>query len=221
MRQKEKRQSKPYKYGRVISPVSTGRHVVYSGGPSPPDTGAMRIKIFIYLNVLLAFGVLSGCASTLDRVRAVRPDGGATMVFGHDYDLVFPAALRVMHLNNEKIEEARPETGRIVSLQPLGSRAVFLTKLPGGRTRVELSASMHLWRTGLFSGGPEAFFTLLREQIGVYEKKKRQSKLPEEKENVDKDLKTIFNPKSGVEKPPPEPEPPPEPTRRERLRLRR
>ncbi len=179
----------------------------------------MRINTFIYLNVLLAFSVLSGCASTLDRVTAVRPDGGAIQVFGHEYDVVFPAALRVMHMNNEKIEEARRETGRIVSLQPLGSRAIFLTKLPGGKTRVELSASMYLWWTGLLSGGSEAFFTLLREQIIVFEEKKRQSELSGKKKKVDKDLRTIFKPKNEAEKSaPPEPEPPPEPTRRQRLR---
>lgn len=222
MRQKEKRPPKPYKYGQVISPVSMGTHVVYSGGRSPPGTNAMQIRKFIYLNMLLAFGILSGCASSLDRVNAARPDGGATKVFSHEYDVVFPAALRVMHLNNEKIEEATPETGRIVSLQSFSTRAVFLTKLTGGRTRVELSHSMYLWRIGFFSDGTEAFFSLLREQIDVYEKKKLQDKLSGQKKNVDKDLKTIFNPKgSGEKSAPPKTEPPPEPTRRQRHRLRR
>jgi hypothetical protein len=182
---------------------------------------AMRTRIFIFLNTLLALGALSGCASSLDRVVAARPDGGETRTFSHTYDVVFPAALRVMHLNKEKIEEARPETGRIVSLQLLGTRAVFLTKLPGGKTRVELSASMLLWQAGIFSGGPNTFFTLLSEQIAVYEKKKIRDKILSRKKIVDKDLRTIFNPDSGSDKsatPPQAPEPAPEPTRRRRLR---
>jgi hypothetical protein len=185
---------------------------------------AMRSRIFIFLNTLLALGALSGCVSSLDRVVAARPDGGETRIFSHTYDVVFPAALRVMHLNKEKIEEARPDTGRIVSLQLLGTRAVFLTKLPGGRTRVELSTSMRLWQAGIFSGGPNAFFTLLREQIVVYEKKKARDKMLSKTKEVDKDLRTIFQPDSGSDKsetPPQTPEPAPEPTRRQRYRLRR
>ncbi len=198
--------------------------MVYLWRLPPPGTTTMKFRIFIFLNALLAFGILSGCVSTFDRVAAVRPDGGIAKVFRHSYDVVFPAALRVMHLNKEKIEQASSETGRIVSVQTLGTRAVFLKKLPGGRTRVELSASMSLWGFGIFSGGPGGFFTLLREQIAVYEEKKVRNKLLLEKKKVDKDLKTIFRPKNSSGKTstlPPPPEPSPEPTRRERLRLRR
>ncbi len=195
--------------------------MVYSICPPPPGINAMRSRILIFLNTLLALGALSGCASSLDRVAAMRPGGGEARIFSHAYDVVFPAALRVMHLNNEKIEEAAPATGRIVSLQPFGSRAVFLTKLPGGQTRVELSASMLLWRTGIFSGGPNAFFTLLREQIVVYEKKKIRNKMLSRKKSVDKDLRTIYNSGDDSDKsatPPETPEPAPEPSRRRRLR---
>lgn len=182
----------------------------------------MQTKTLIFLNTLLVFGLLSGCASTSGRVAAVQPGWGATQVFDHSYDVVFPAAVRVMHLNNEKIEEASPETGRIVSLQTFGARGIFLTKLPGGKTRVELSGSMSLWGIGFFSGGSGAFFTLLREQIVVYEKIKIRDELQHKKKNVDKDLRTIFKPKDSSTKTPlPEPEPAPEPSRRQRHRLRR
>lgn len=181
----------------------------------------MRFRFPVFLPLVLAALSLPGCASNHDRVKAIRPDGGPSRVFGHAYDVVFPAALRVMHLHNEQIEEARPDTGRIVSLQPLGSRAVFLTKLPGERTRVELSSSMYLWRFGRISGGPEAFFDLLGEQIAIYEKKKiREERMTGKK--VDPELRTIFNPRDRTKKsPPPEPEPTPPTTRRQRLRLRR
>jgi hypothetical protein len=83
---------------------------------------------------------------------------------------------------------------------------------------------MRLWQAGIFSGGPNAFFTLLREQIVVYEKKKARDKMLSKTKKVDKDLRTIFQPDSGSDKsetPPQTPEPAPEPTRRQRYRLRR
>lgn len=181
----------------------------------------MRTSILSLLNVLLVYFAVAGCVSTLDRVAAARSDGGAIQIINHDYDVVFPAAIRVTHLYNESIEEANQETGRIVSSYWFGARAIFLTKLPQNRTRVELSSSMS--RTmGIFPWNTNSFFTLLREQIVIFEKKRVRHKLLEEKKKVDQDLRTIYKPRDLQKKEDlPVVEPPSNPTRRERLRLRR
>ena len=183
----------------------------------------MQIRSAVF-NFILAFVALSGCASTLDRVAATRPNGGVAQIFDHPYEIVFPAATRVMHLNNEIIGEADPDTGRIITLRSFQTQGIYITQLANGRTRVELSANMSRQGFGTFPGGPAAFFVLLREQVVVFTKKKVREKILLKKKRVDKDLRTTYKPKeaSGTSKEvTPTEEPTTTPTRRQRLRLRR
>lgn len=183
----------------------------------------MAIRSIVF-NTFFAVVLLSGCASTLDRVAATKPDGGVAQVYDHPYNVVFPAAIRVMHLNNETIGEANPDTGRIIAIRSFQTQGIYLTRLANGRTRVELSANMSRQGFGAFPGGPTAFFVLLREQIVVYTKKKIREKILLRKKRVDKDLRTTYKPKEGSEKTQeatPTEDSTTTPTRRQRLRLRR
>ncbi len=151
----------------------------------------MRTRIFIIFYLFISSSILSGCASSYERVMATLPDGGIAKVLNHSYDVVFPAAVRVMHLNKERIEEAVQRTGRIVSLGLFDSKGIFLKKLPGGRTRVEVSVSISRRDTSTFPGGGDAFFSQLKEQIIEYENMKvRRDRLSKKK--VDPDLRRIY-----------------------------
>ena len=120
-----------------------------------------------------------------------QPDGGIARVLSHSYDVVFPAAVRVMHLNKERIEEAVQRTGRIVSLGLFESKGIFLNKLPDGRTRVEVSASISRRDISAFPGGADAFFSQLKEQIIEHENmKSRGERLSKNK--VDPDFRRIY-----------------------------
>ncbi len=144
--------------------------------------------------LLISLILIPGCASRHDRVVATQPDGGISREIHHSFDIVFSAAVRVMHQNKETIEEAVRKTGRIVSLDPFISKAIFLRNLPNGATQVELSDSMSRPELDAFPGGPDAFFAQLKEQITEFEKlKERETRLA--KTAVDPDLRTIFSPR--------------------------
>jgi len=116
--------------------------------------------------------LLGGCAAPSTEVlTATQPQGGPAMVFQKPIEIVFPAAVRVVNLGGEKISEASQERGRIVlaGIRPIG--AIFFQRLPNGRTRVELSPGLAPGFLGGLFTGPGGFFTSLREQIVVYEKK--------------------------------------------------
>ena len=100
----------------------------------------MRNRILICIGSAALAALVSGCASGIQRVRAVQPDGGAVRIFNKPNTIVFPAAVRVMHDHGEDIWEAREDNGRIVSLGRFAAQGIFLTSLPNGRTRVELSS---------------------------------------------------------------------------------
>jgi hypothetical protein len=146
-----------------------------------------------FLLLLVTLVVIPGCTSRYDRVVATRPDGGISREIHHSFDIVFSSVVRVMHNNKETIDEAVQKTGRIVSLSPLISKAIFLRNLPNGATRVELSASMSRPEFGAFPGGPDAFFAQLKEQITEFEKKRAQRKQLAESQ-VDPDLRRIYLP---------------------------
>ncbi|MBI3025256.1 MAG: hypothetical protein HYY66_06190 [Candidatus Tectomicrobia bacterium] len=112
--------------------------------------------------------LLSGCtSSSTDLLPAIQPAGGPSIVFQKPLEIVFPAAVRVINLSRETISEASSEKGRIVVAGSSATRGVFFFRLPNGRTRVELSQAAG---SGFFTG-PGGFFSSLREQIVVYEKK--------------------------------------------------
>ncbi len=143
--------------------------------------------------LLITLVVTPGCTSRYDRVVATRPDGGISKEIHHSFNIVFSAAVRVMHQNNETIDEAVLKTGRIVSLGPFISKAIFLRNLPNGASRVELSASMSRPELDAFPGGPDAFFAQLKDQITEFEKKwAREKRLAKTK--VDPDLRRIYSP---------------------------
>jgi hypothetical protein len=98
-----------------------------------------------------------------------------------------------MHLNEERIAEAVQRTGRIVSLGLSETKAIFLNKLPKGGTRVELSASISRRADSAFPGGPNAFFTQLKEQILAYQVKESEGKQRSQNE-IDPDLRRVYRP---------------------------
>ena len=119
-------------------------------------------KSLAWAGVLL---LLSGCtASSTELLPSIQPSGGTAVVFQKPLEIVFPAAVRVVNLSGRTISEASIEKSRIVTGT---TTAVFFFRLPNNRTRVELSPSA----VGGFFAGSEGFFTSLREQIVVYEKK--------------------------------------------------
>ena len=151
----------------------------------------MRTRFFIFFLLITASSILSGCASPYERVVATQPDGGISRDLNHSYDVVFPAAVRVMHLSKERIAEAVQRSGRIVSLGLFDTKGIFLKKLPDGRTRVVLSASISRRGTSAFPGGSDAFFIQLKEQIIEYGKKKALEERMSKKQ-VDPDLRRIY-----------------------------
>ncbi len=130
-------------------------------------------KIFLLgFGALLASGALAGCAPSSQLVSSVRPEGGEAQVFNKRYEIVFPAAIRVLHDNNETLIEADSERGRIVAGGGLRAlRAVFITRISAERTRVELSPGFGGALLPGFGGGAADFFSSLREQIVAYEKR--------------------------------------------------
>ena len=153
------------------------------------------MRSWFLLSLIITLGLSAGCASTYDRVLATQPDGGIIMDLSEPYDVVFPAAVRVMHLNKERIAEADRRTGRIISLGLFESRAIFLRKLPKRGTRVELSATMSRRSLSPFPGGPNAFFIQLKEQILAYKITKAKEKQRSQKE-VDPDLRRVYRPQA-------------------------
>ena len=116
--------------------------------------------------------LLAGCtASSTEVLPAIQPGGGPAVVFQKPLEIVFPAAVRVVNIEGEKISEASQERGRIVlgGITPI--RAIFFNRLPNARTRVELSPGFFPVFLGGFLAGPDSFFISLREQIVIYEKK--------------------------------------------------
>ena len=63
----------------------------------------MRNRILICIGSAVLAALLSGCASSGQRVRAVKPDGGTVQIFNKPKNIVFPAAVRVMHDNGEEL----------------------------------------------------------------------------------------------------------------------
>lgn len=176
----------------------------------------------IICSVMIAAG-MSGCGSRYDRVESARPGGGIVQVINKPSNIIFHAAVRVMHENGEEIWEAKASEGRIVSLGTFGRHAIFLTPLSSERTRVEISSDTSASLAGLLSGKDGKFFTLLREQIVVYEKKEAVRESLEKNRKVDADLRTIFQEKKeeGEKAPEPTQAPAPEPAGRfQRLRRR-
>lgn len=118
------------------------------------------------LTLALAAGLLAGGCNVLtqkiSRTDSVQPGGGSSQIFNRPYDSVFPAAVRVMHLNKHDVREADSETGRIVAVRGMGRIGVFVQKFSENQTRVEISTN----------AGQGDFFYQLREQIIIYEKKR-------------------------------------------------
>ena len=182
----------------------------------------MRNRLLTSIISLAALIAITGCTSRYDRVDSARPGGGIAKVINKPQNIVFPAAVRVMHDNGDEIWEANRNTGKIVSLSTFGIRAIFFMPLSHGRTRVEISPNFSSLIGG-YSGGASQFFILLREQIVVYEKKEAYRKFIQKTKKVDSDLRTIFKPESESEKEKaaaPEPAPAPAPPSRF-LRFRR
>lgn len=115
--------------------------------------------------ILVAASLIAGgcnvLAQKISRTASVQPGGGDHQIFDKPYTTVFPAAVRVMHLNKRDIREADSRTGRIVAISGFGRIGIFVEKFPEKRTRVEVSTNF----------GSGDFFRQLREQILVYEKK--------------------------------------------------
>lgn len=183
----------------------------------------MRDRIHVIICTLMIAAVISGCGSRYDRVESARPGGGIVRVINKPSNIIFHAAVRVMHENGEEIWEAKASEGRIVSLGTFGRHAIFLLPLSSERTRVEISSDNFVSLAGFLSGKDGEFFTLLREQIVVFEKKEALQESLKKKRQVDADLRTIFQEKKeeAEKAPEPTPAPAPEPPGRfQRLRRR-
>ena len=121
--------------------------------------------------------LLAGCASSsTELLPTIQPDGGPSIILPKPYELVFAAAVRVANLAGETLSEASLERGRIVLHGRGPTRAIFLHRVPNGRTKVELSSGF-IWLDPLepiFAEG--GFFPALREQIVIYEKREALEK---------------------------------------------
>lgn len=133
----------------------------------------MHGRIHMMACSLFIAAAISGCGSRYESVESARPGGGIVRIFNKPSNIIFPAAVRVMHENGEEIWEAKASEGKIVTISTFGRRAIFLTPLSSERTRVEISSDISASLTGVLFGKGGSFFTLLREQIVVYEKKKK------------------------------------------------
>lgn len=167
----------------------------------------MRNRILICIGSAALAALLSGCASNGQRVRAVRPDGGAVRIFNKPNTIVFPAAVRVMHDRGEEIWEAREDKGRIVSLGLFAARGIFLISLPNGRTRVELSSGFGGNPLGGLFWGPDKFFSRLKELIVVFEKKAEIRREQKRDIEIDRDLRNTYRREEPAEKAQPAEEP--------------
>ncbi len=183
----------------------------------------MRGRIHMIICSLIIAAGISGCGSRYDRVESARPGGGIVRVINKPSNIIFHAAVRMMHENGEEIWAAKASEGKIISLGTFGQHAIFLTPLSSERTRVEISSDISASLAGLPSGKDGNFFTLLREQIVVYEKKEAILQSRMKKNRVDADLRTVYQEKKeeGKKAPEPTPAPAPEPAGRfNRLRKR-
>ncbi len=160
----------------------------------------MRNRILICIGSAAFAALLTGCASSGQRVLAVQPDGGAVRIFNKPDNIVFPAAVRAMHDHGEDLWEAREDKGRIVSLGLFGAQGVFLTSLPNGRTRVELSSSFGGSPLGGLFWGPDKFFSRLKELIVVSEKKAEIIKQQKIKIKIDSDLRNTYRKEEVTDK---------------------
>ncbi|HBK79019.1 MAG TPA: hypothetical protein DDZ83_04910 [Nitrospinae bacterium] len=80
--------------------------------------------------ILAAAAALAGCGTRYERSISSRPGGGIVRIIAKPSQIVFPAALRVMHDTGEEIWEADQKAGRIVSISALGQRAIFSPPFP-------------------------------------------------------------------------------------------
>ncbi|MBT3351528.1 MAG: hypothetical protein HOC91_10235 [Nitrospinaceae bacterium] len=167
----------------------------------------MRGRIYIIICSLIVVAGISGCGSRFDRVESARAGGGIVRVINKPSHIVFHAAVRVMHENGHELWEAKASEGRIVALSTFGRHAVFLTPLSSERTRIEISSDISASLAGLLSGKDGNFFTLLREQLVVYEKKEAIQESRLRKRKVDADLRNVYQKKKEDEEKPSEPTP--------------
>ncbi|MDP7372054.1 MAG: hypothetical protein QF919_16515 [Nitrospinota bacterium] len=154
--------------------------------------------------------------------ESTRPGGGTVRIISKPKNIVFPAAVRVMHESGEEVWEANKTTGEIVSLTTFGKRAIFIMSLSEGRTRIEILSGLSGIPIPGISDPDGNFFALLKEQIVIYEKKAVLKEALKKKREVDADLRTKFNTETEKKEPAaPEPAaPPPSPSRFNRLRRR-
>ncbi len=180
--------------------ISTAE-VWYIPGARSKGIFPMKNRSWTFLTLLITAALLAaGCASRYERVQSARPDGGVVRIINKPKSTVFAAAVLAMHERGEELWEAQSATGKIVSLTTFGKRAIFILAVSERRTRVELSSNFSRALIPGTSNSGKEFFTLLREQIFIYEKKAVFKNAQKRKWEVDNDLRTVYKPESEAEK---------------------
>ncbi|MDA0998955.1 MAG: hypothetical protein O2807_00375 [bacterium] len=118
--------------------------------------------LILALAAVLLSGGCDVLSQKISRTDSVQPGGGSSLIFNRPYEIVFAAVVRVMNLNEQDIREADSQTGRIVAVSGTRRIGVFVEKFSDIQTRVEITSNIR----------EDDFFSQLREQIIVYEKKK-------------------------------------------------